>query len=510
MPNDACSIHSEANPGKPCDMTRANPGISENSSSGIRGSPMEATKSISIEASIDSHNKPVNISDNMSTAHIPINILTASNSDSQGEAGQEIEVISDESGKELQIQNRFGIGIDVHNRFLVTSVLVRRHDKIFLYTREFDTTYDDIKKAREWAISVIEDHSEPYVTVGDNLNYCIESTSTYHMPVLHVWEGKPSVVNPMLAKAGRRKSDVLDSIQLATFDLYGTWARTYIIPVEVHELRVLVHERNHYEKLAIQCNNRILNVLNRFGCNLGREGSIRNNENLRSILEGMLSDPPIIPPGFFPRPLPASVRCMLREELEAHDAYQWNCLTYQERMIQKARSIRWDFGNGTASGDRVIETLMTAPQVGEITAIIFLANIVTTKRFPKPKGLAAYCGLDPSVQTSAGHKTSNRGRGGNKAVHDSIGMAASRLIYRHKEMFGRWGYDMVKSGTSRNKARNAVARRLVISMYFMLLKGEDFSYEDYKIVEKYVILVIPVEDLVLINKKFKRYIKSDL
>ena len=52
-----------------------------------------------------------------------------------------------------------------------------------------------------------------------------------------------------------------------------------------------------------------------------------------------------------------------------------------------------------------------------------------------------------------------------------------------------------------------MARKLVVSMYYMLLKGEVFSYENYSIAEKYVILVIPVEDLVLLDEQFKRYIK---
>ena len=503
MPQNARSSHSEADPGTPCDKTRELLGPSESKSLGEKGGSIYASKA----ASAAFHNQADDISGNTSVTHDPDNILNTSNPESQGEEGQVVEVISDDGGKELQIQNKYGIGIDVHSKFLVISVLVRRKEKVILFTRQFDTSYDDIKKAKEWAISVIERHSKPRVKVGKSLNYCIESTATFHMPVLHVWEGNPAVVNPMLAKAGRRKSDILDSIQLATFDLYGTWARTYIIPMDVHELRVLVHERNHYEKLATQCINRILNTLTRFGCTLGREGSIKYDKSLRAMLECMLKDTPIIPSGYFPKPLPESVRKIIREELEAHDTYEAKSLEYQERMVQRARSIQWDFGDGTAPGDKVIETLMTTPQIGEITAVVFLANIVTPKRFPKPKNLAAYCGLDPSVQTSAGHKTSNRGRGGNKAVHDAIGMAAIRLIHCHTEMFGRWGYDMIQSGTSHNKARNAVARKLVVSMYYMLLKGEVFSYENYSIAEKYVILVIPVEDLVLLDEQFKRYIK---
>ena len=507
MPFNAHSNHPASGPGEPCNMQMADPMFPENTSPGKgHGFTGPLTGCKSGAASAASHNKTVDISGSTSAAHIPIRILNTPESESQGEAGQMIEVFSETEGKELQVQNKFGIGIDVHSKFLVASVLVRRNEKIILYTEQFDTSYSDIIKAKEWAVSVIERFSIPPVTVGDSLNYCIESTSTFHMPVIHIWEGSPAVVNPMLAKSGRRKSDVLDSIQLASFDLYGTWARTYVVPLEVHELRVLIHERDHYERLATQCINRILNTLTRFGCTLGREGSIKNDPELRRVLDGMLADPPVIPRDFFPKGLPASVRGMLREELEAHDVYSYNARLYLQHMVESARSIQWDFGDGTASGDVVVETLMTAPQIGEISAIVFLANIITPKRFTKPKGLAAYCGLDPSIQISAGHKTGNRGRGGNKAVHDSLCSAANRLIRHHNEMFGKWGYDKIKNGTSRNKARNAVARKLAVSMYYMLLKGENFSYENYTIADQYVILQIPVEDLVLINEKFRRYI----
>ena len=486
-----------------CDTAKTDSGIPENNPLGKKGGPAGEHSS---EASAAAHSSHIDISGNTSTTLIPIRILTTPDLESQGDHGREIEVISEEEGKELQAQNRFGIGIDVHSKFFVTSVLVRRLDKVILYTKEFKTSYNDIKKAKEWAVSTVERYSDPPVLVGDSLNYCIESTSTYHMPIIHVWEGKPAVVNPMLAKSGRRKTDVLDSIQLAIHDLYGTWARSYVVPVEVHELRVLIHEREHYEKLSTQCVNRIVNTLTRFGCTLAREGSIANDPKLRSTLEGMLADPPIIPKGYFPKGIPPSVRQMLREELEAHDVYEQNALAYKEAMIEKARSIMWDFGEGTAPGDIVIKTLATAPNIGEVTAVTFLANIVTPKRFPKPKAIAAYCGFDPSVQTSAGHKTSNKGRGGNKALHDAIGSAATRLIWRHREMFGKWGYDMIQRGTSHNKARNAVARRLVISLYYMLLKGEAFSYEGYNIAEKNVLFNIPVDDLVLFDKKYRRYI----
>ncbi len=182
-------------------------GIPENTIPGKGDNPDVCSAEGGGAPSAASNSKLVNTSGNTSATSIPIGILSSPDLESQGDSGQLVETLSDEEGRELQVQNQYGIGIDVHSKFLVASVLVRRDEKIVLFTRQFDTSHAEIKKAKEWATSIVERHSSPKVTVGNGINYCIESTSTFHMPVIHIWEGMPAVVNPMLAKAGRRKSD---------------------------------------------------------------------------------------------------------------------------------------------------------------------------------------------------------------------------------------------------------------------------------------------------------------
>ena len=63
------------------------------------------------------------------------------------------------------------------------------------------------------------------------LRYCIESTGTYHLPVLQAWGGIPCVVNPLLAGPTRRKTDVLDARLLAHHSITGR------LEAELHSLR---------------------------------------------------------------------------------------------------------------------------------------------------------------------------------------------------------------------------------------------------------------------------------
>jgi hypothetical protein len=74
-------------------------------------------------------------------------------------------------------------------------------------------------------------------------------------------------------------------------------------------------------------------------------------------------------------------------------------------------------------------------------------------------------------------------------------------------MFGRWGYNLYNQTGSWKKASNAVARKLAVAMYYMMLSGQPFSYEKYNLVKDLDVLDIPVTDLPKIEPDFKRYIR---
>ena len=98
-------------------------------------------------------------------------------------------------------------------------------------------------------------------------------------------------------------------------------------------------------------------------------------------------------------------------------------------------------------------------------------------------------------------------RGGNKALHKALNMSAHRLIYRHNEMFGIWGYNLQQQTGKKKKAANAVARKLSVALYYMMKTGTEFTYDSYHAIRSIDVFNIPVEELVLINHDFKRYIR---
>ena len=418
------------------------------------------------------------------------------------------EIIILEEGTEVQETKAYGIGIDCHSKFIQVSVLVKRHLKFFEYRREFNTDWDSLVVSKQWVLNVIRTCSDPIPDLSSSpLHYCIESTSTYHMPILLAWEGFPSVINPTIAGATKRKSDVLDAKMLAFHDLTGIWPQSYIPSSDVKTLRVLISERNRYVREATSTGNRINNIIIRFGLTIGREGSVVKNSTIRSIVEDQASAFPSQLEGICPLGIPSEIREIIQDEYKKYDY----AITYKDNLEEQIRnkvcSMRWETAHGTLSGTEMIQILTTAPQIGVMTAITWLAHIITPRRFHNSKALAAYCGLDPSLKTSAKHVTSTVTRGGCKELHHALTSAADRMIRNHNEMFGRWGYLLYQQSGKWKKATNAVARKLAVALYYMMLTGQPFSYEKYNLVKNMNVLDIPIEVLPELNPDFKRYIR---
>ena len=433
----------------------------------------------------------------------------------------------EEDGIEVQSLRPWGIGLDVHELFIQISVIVKKDDSYFEYQREFKTTWDDVCNAKEWVVSIIETKSKPKVTVSDSepFRYCLESTAQYHEIVVRAWRGEPELINPVLAGATLKKTDVVDAQKLARMSLSGVWRSYYVPSDDIREIRALIAERSSYGLMATRTGNRINSMLLRFGITIGREGSVTRSGRVREVVEGLIGDPfeeadgtaaelyreeadePDFGISLCPDGLPETIRELIREEYDNFDYYISMRDGFQQKVVDKVRSIKWETRDATLEGHEMLHLLETVPGIGTVTGCIWLANTITPRRFPNAKACAAYCGLDPSVQISAKHVTGKKMRKGNKDLHSALTLAASNLINRRNEAIGRWGYRLYLQTGRWKKAVNAVARRLAMSLYQVQLRGEEFSYEKYNIFRRAKVIDITVEELVILKPEFNRYIK---
>ena len=420
-----------------------------------------------------------------------------------------IDIVKSDEGKEIRCTKDYGLGADIHSKFIEVNVLVKNNLSVFEYHRSFDSNWIGVNKAKTWVVNTINEHSNPTVDLSSGLHYTIESTSSYHQILITAWGGSPSIVNPTLARAGHKKTDVIDAQTLALSDLTGIWPSSYVPSVEAVELRMLVDERRYCVRSAIRLNNRINNSLLRLGINAGFEGSVSKNSELRTRIEEMLGgaipwDDEDIPA---PPRVPEDVKCIFKADYEEYDRYRKAASEYYDRIIEKIHSMKWETATGEISGEEVMKLLTSAPGIGDQTAVLWLSRIITPRRFPSAKALAAYSGCDPSVKVSAGKVTSTVKRGGRKDLHSALCMAASNLMRRHSEPFGMYGYNIAMQTGVWKKGVSALARKLSVAMYYMMLRNEPFSYASYSMITEPDVMNISIECLVKLNPAFKRYMR---
>ena len=408
---------------------------------------------------------------------------------------------------DIEYVKEYGIGIDCHSRFIEICVRYRNGSLIQKAQGHFSTNWNDLLAGRDWCIQILKTKANPSPDLSTPLHYLVESTANYHMPVCMAWGGNPTIINPQIAGATKRKTDVLDSKLLALHDQINIWRECYMPSEDVKALRVMIAQRDRCVHDATVCSNRINNIITRFGLTIGRDGSVVKNPSIRAVVLDQISDHPSAIEGICPIPIPLEVRMVLRSEYDKYDRLTAQAEECKLRIFEKARSMEWETDHNTLPGDEMIRLLTTAPQVGELTAIIWLARVVNPRRFRNAKALSAYCGLDPSLKISAGKVTSTVARGGNKPLHKALNMCAHRLIYRHNEMFGIWGYNLQQQTGKKKKAANAVARKLSVAMFYMMKTGTEFSYDRYHSIRSIDVFDIPIDDLVLINRDFQRYIR---
>ena len=421
-------------------------------------------------------------------------------------AGIEI-VIDKYEGKEVMPAYPYAIGADVHRDFIQFSVMVRIEKQVKEYHFQCNTDYDSLKHAKDFAINLIERYSDPHIDVNrDTIRYACESTGNFHHPLLKAWGGIPIVVNPSIAKAGRRKSDRLDAKVLCQNALFGTWPASFVVSDDIHVIRTLFLQRDHCERKAIQIGNSINSELLRYGVNIGREGSVTLNTEVRKHVMDQLSDDPQLEPGRTIDMIPSEVKVILKNSYEEWDALKAKSNDFLNQIRSKIYSINWKCGDKEVDGKTMIDLLQTVPGVGEVTSFVWLSTVICAHRFETYLKCAAYCGYDPSNATSAGKTVRGKKRKGNLNIHSKLSQCAGLLINQASEPFGRWGAQVYQRTGSFSKARSALGRKLCIALYYVQKRGEKFQYDSYRI-EEPTVLDIPLEELVMIDHRFKRYVK---
>ena len=129
-----------------------------------------------------------------------------------------------------------------------------------------------------------------------------------------------------------------------------------------------------------------------------------------------------------------------------------------------------------ASGEEASSLHENLEGVGPQTALTLLHELGDVSRFTSTRAVASYAGLAPRVANSADKAHHGKiTKRGNSELRWILSEWAVRLLTRNP-LVQHWAAPLLRR-MHKNKVRIALARRLLIGVYFMLRRGEAFSLE---------------------------------
>lgn len=366
-------------------------------------------------------------------------------------------------------------GIDVHKKIIVACLRVgRKHE-----TKEFGTSTGDLRLLADWLIS------------NDCQIAAMESTGSYWKPVYNVLEvlgQEVIVVNAHHIKnVPGRKTDVKDAEWIAQLLQCGLLKASYIPNRDQRELREiaryrksLVEERarelNRLEKTLQGANIKLSSVISNINGKSGRSiinaltGEGLSEDNVDSLLKG-------------------SVREKRNEILRYCDGYLSPLqrkliraiLDHIDDMTRRIQDID-DIINGQMKDyEDAIQKLEEIPGIAKRSAEVILAEIgMDMSRFPTAAHLAAWAGLAPGNNESAGKRKSGRTRKGNPTLKTTL-IQSAKTAKAKKGSFFKAQFDRLAVKRGKNRAVVAVAHSMLIAIYHMLAHNVPFRDlgEDY-------------------------------
>jgi transposase len=160
---------------------------------------------------------------------------------------------------------------------------------------------------------------------------------------------------------------------------------------------------------------------------------------------------------------------------EMDEAFQSlvNCLESVQASIEKLTQKIKQCATENKEAASLIEEL---PSVGPQTAMTLIYELGDLSRFPSAKEAAAYVGLVPRVADSADkHHHGRVTKKGNRELRWILSEWAVRLMSRDPRVKA-WAVPLLRR-MHKNKVRIALARRLLIGVYILFTRGEEFSLE---------------------------------
>jgi transposase len=320
------------------------------------------------------------------------------------------------------------IGLDVHKHYLVALGV--------------DDNLEVVLPVRRVEFSYLESWMKKNLTKQDEvvLEMTTNTWQLYDELIQHV--GKVTVVHPphvALITRSQVMNDKIAASILARLLAKGLLVGIWVPPQEIRELRGLVAQRRKMTRLATQAKNRLHAVIQRHHLKPpeGNPFSKANNAWWEKLSLGKLE------------------KMNLQSDLETLQFAE-----QQEVRIEKEMT-------GIAAEDAEIGRLLHMSGFGVVTAVTVYAAIGDIRRFLEPKKLVGYAGLGARVHDSGmTTRTGKITKAGRRDLRVAMVEAAHVVANSHPH----WKAELARlePRLGRNKAIVAIARKLLISVWYIM------------------------------------------
>lgn len=240
-------------------------------------------------------------------------------------------------------------------------------------------------------------------------------------------------------KEAHANNDKISAVRIGKAYLAGTAKIVWVPDARTQERRDWFHTHRKAVKRTTQLRNRLLSYLSDNGVRPNPRTEL-TQEQLRpakawparqwQVVEGML------------------LELHHAEEQRAH----WHSLIAQEVLT-----------------DPQLSSLMRLCGVREIVAFALGAIIGDIHRFANPKKLVKYIGLNPAFDDSGENQWAGGIGGHGREDLRSLLIEAAQAILRSKHELAQWGKKLLARKGSVNVAAAAIARKLAVAIWYLLM-----------------------------------------
>ncbi len=364
-------------------------------------------------------------------------------------------------------------GLDVHQASVVACVLVGQPGKKPIKEiRTFGTMTADLLALKAW----LSEHGCTHVAM--------ESTGVYWLPVYLILEGHFELIvgnATHIKNVPGRKTDVKDSEWIANLCRHGLIRKSFVPPPALRELRELMRYRRKLTESHTAESNRMLKLLETANIKLASVVSevlgVSGRLMLRAILDGKST----------PEEMANLAKRSMRKKIaqlalaldgrvtEHHRFLLGMQLDRVEQIERDIAKLDERIDSKVVPYEQHLKRLIQIPGVDRVVGATIIAELgVDMSVFPTAQRAAAWAGVCPGNNESAGKKKGQVARKGNVHLTTALVQAAV-CASKKKGSYFKDKYWRLKARRGPKRAAMAIAHKILVAAYNMLREGIDYN-----------------------------------